>query len=277
MLKTLIVGIGKSGTTALYYYVLNNSENAIGIFEPRNFEDVKKSISDNDKKNIVCKVLIDAYEGNIKDLFSLFDKVVYITRDIRDLVISAVLFTSADIFYSQNVTSDRIRTAIELMRKKSKTPSLIAMSDILHSEPFTEVNAGLESLLALLTNFQSYIKDALNKSFVIRFEAFIDGKLDALNCYLEIEGGSSSINIPKEHDYVVRSKGQDSWKNWFIAKDVELYRPKLNSFLTLYGYDEDWRLDIEDRHIPDEIGYKYFQFRINHIRKIHNLEPIKIK
>ena len=52
--RIIVVGTGKSGTTALYFRIKNSlSKKHIGIFEPERFEDIQEQ---SDPESIIIKI-----------------------------------------------------------------------------------------------------------------------------------------------------------------------------------------------------------------------------
>src|SRR5687767_12482448 len=89
-MKILIAGLGKSGTTALFYLIassLGKGPKPKLLFEPKECPaDLRSARGD-----VVAKVLIDPQLNAAS--FSHFDRKITLIRDPRDRIISALLYS----------------------------------------------------------------------------------------------------------------------------------------------------------------------------------------
>jgi len=160
-LKILIVGLPKTGTTALYCKILHSlPKKTIGLFEPKKYV----SRITFEKKDIVAKVLcppefnvgsrtIRASELNS---FDSFNKKILLLRDPRDTLISSLIWTVYELGKQEGY--EFIDKLMKNLRNKEKNPksfSVVDFSSMLRShfsvpESYIFIKAvmeaGLESL-----------------------------------------------------------------------------------------------------------------------------------
>ena len=128
-MKISILGLAKSGTSAIYKSILTSLEKekgeAQGYFEPKTLGEVQHISKSG--KNSVTKVMFSkreqcGYNPN------LFDKNVFIVRDPRDIIVSSLLyrFNSFDARKRKNKFEEIIR----LLEKKELSPHSVAIKDI---------------------------------------------------------------------------------------------------------------------------------------------------
>src|SRR3989344_2209096 len=121
----LILGFSKTGTTALYYKLLNSlPANTKGLFEPKQFV---PELED-DKRPLLAKVIVDSYLNNDIDSFNNFDKKILIIRDPRDRLISMLLYFLRD----RGILCDEtlIKYYFELIKKKQENPDSVSIIDL---------------------------------------------------------------------------------------------------------------------------------------------------
>jgi len=103
-MRIVIIGIAKTGTTALFYKIHNNMEFLTPVFEHKS-----------NKDNVLVKLLINKNNPSVNDFneFINFDKTVFIIRDIRDVIISSLLYSTG-----YHRSKEQCYTMINLLQKK---------------------------------------------------------------------------------------------------------------------------------------------------------------
>ncbi|MEF9476117.1 MAG: hypothetical protein L0958_05445 [Candidatus Mariimomonas ferrooxydans] len=272
MQKILILGLGKSGTTALHYHLLKAVDNSIGLLEPNTFDEVQNFYAENEDKTIVVKVLLDRYTDDLIQLSEYFDKVIFITRDVRDILISVLLYVSAGIFVTKRVSDDRVIEAVSLIRIKAASPGDLSVHQILESEAFFEVNQFIKQRVKEISESAMALGQLISQLFVLRYEDFLGRKVKGLANYLGVAIEAlkrKDIEMPKvQRSIIVRAKGADNWRNWFTPQDIEVYKPLLSPILEIFSYDpENWDCTVSNKPIPPEISSEYFLKMVNYRRK----------
>ena len=83
-----------------------------------------------------------------------------------------------------------------------------------------------------------------DRAFRLRYEDIVDRRLEKLEEYLGLSLASVD-EVAMPYRRVARSKGHGDWRNWFLAEDVEFFRPRLQEHLEDLGYGDDWELPAE--------------------------------
>jgi len=249
-MKILIAGFAKTGTTGLFFKIRNSiNGNCRELFEARTY----KHDLDDDKKTVLAKVLIGAgnYEWNYKS-YSSFDKKILIIRDPRDTFISYLVYR---ILHSRFLNDKvRVELFIDLLRKKEESPDSVNVLDIVSlfyklSERYFD-DAIFKNDTINQTNFLIDFLEYYNDFFILRYEDFVDEKLDELEKYLGFKLSGSS-EVIKDLQRVVRTKSYGNWKNWFTNKDVEYFKPLFKNFMNHFSYDDEWELNKEKKILPE--------------------------
>jgi len=124
-MKILISGLGKSGTTALFFRIKNSMpENTKTLFEPEKY--IPHAHDQN--KAVLAKILLYKPQEIDYESFSCFDKKILIIRDPRDRLISMLLYRAWNSFYGDD---HKVSKFLELLRKKELRPSSVSVLNIL--------------------------------------------------------------------------------------------------------------------------------------------------
>ncbi len=252
--QVLIVGLGKSGTSILACSVVDALPNATLYFEPHGrlgLNHIECHRQATHESRIVTKSLFYKNVPNQFDLIaSYYNKRIFIIRDPRDILISTF-------FYAWNKRDDLplplFEQTLAQVLQKEETPQTIAFSALLKNLPAVE-QVRLDAFDAFASLVQTHRADW----FVLKYEDFIDEKLDDLNNYLDLIVTSES-SVPSELNRVERSKKHGNWRNWFTEEDVHYYKPLLADKLAALGYDpDDWTLNQVDT-LPASEGSAYMK------------------
>jgi glycine/D-amino acid oxidase-like deaminating enzyme len=248
--RVVIVGLGKSGTTALVYAVrAAMPADTQMLFEPRSHVALQSG-------NVAAKVLIHPRFPIDHAFYRQFDRIVLLVRDPRDLLISKALYR---IFNARTLHADaaKLDQYLGLLRAKEKDPRSVSLM---------RINAMFESLVgptlhsdegrARSLNDAFAFHEAFPDSMVFKYEAMVEGQFDALARYLSLPAEAMKPDVPAHFGRVVRSRRAGNWRHWFCPEDVEHYRPLLSAYMSRYDYGDDWTLATEPVVRPEECsGY----------------------
>ena len=255
--RIIIFGIGKSGTTALFYRIKHSLPPKFKtLFEPR----LSGILSDLPpmREGILAKVLLpsdrqglDGIESLVASLEREFSKRVLLIRDPRDILVSIILYTGGYGIFPQRAEQE-LEDFITLLRRKEESPSSLTVSELV--ERFTDFR--LFELLDL--SLAAMMNIAKRETFYqLRYEDMIRAELSGLEAYLGFPVSDNS-EVATHVKRVERTKGSGDWRNWFTESDIALLRPKLDPYLRFFGYDDtDWRLN-EPQIIPKRFCSEYF-------------------
>ncbi len=261
-MKILVLGLAKSGTTALAYRLRDAlGEGAELEFEPGKTAGAEDSelhrritarTGDGVTKNLVFPTTETRWE-RIFDNADRYDRAVWIVRDPRDIIISNFFYHW---FQGHRASPERYRLALERTREKERNPGALPFIDLV-SGTMTDNRAQLEawqrSWYEILVEAAPGITRHLH---VLKYEDLVDERLEELSAYLGI-ALTGAREIPDEHRRVVRTRAYGNWRRWFTEDDVEFFRPVLGEFLRGMGYDaDDWTLQpVEQLPAAEGSGY----------------------
>jgi hypothetical protein len=249
-MRIVIVGLGKSGTTALLYAIRSAMPAGTEIiFEPH----APVAVSSRDA---VAKVLLHPSFTIPHAFYRQFDRIVLLVRDPRDLLISKALYR---LFGARTLHADpaKLEQYLALLRAKEADPRSISLTRInalfqslvgptLHSDE------GLARLLGDAVSFHL----AFPGCTVFKYESMVAGQFDSLARQLSLDAQAMTPDVPQALHRVFRSGRSGNWRDWFCPEDVEHYRPLLSAYMSRYGYADAWELNPEPRIPPEECtGY----------------------
>jgi hypothetical protein len=246
MMKILILGLGKSGTTAMVYKV------AGGLPDGHAFSGGMPGKYVGDYENAVYKHTYEARKGKDFDLYrehlkkESYDRKIWMARDPRDAAVSRMLYR-----WHKGHRGHKKQYEAHLSRvlQKEKDPSSISFSEICrytgqNGWPVDRRDIFEEERVRYheMTEFVSGLGDDW---YLFTYEELVNLDFDDLNRYLGFTIAADA-NIPSStgKDKVVRKKAIGDWRQWFTEEDVEFYKPAYLPYMKVIGYDvEDWTLD----------------------------------
>jgi hypothetical protein len=246
-MKIIVAGLGKSGTTALFFKLQQSLPNdTYCLFEPTCFQDT------NDAAHVLAKVLINQ-KINIAS-FSSFDKKIFIIRDARDNLVSRVLY---DVYNAPELCCDLAKSAaiVNLLRRKEANPQSMPLLDVINIIDALASRNLLRRAIEV-ANIAINFRDINPDYFHYRYEDLIYADFKSIESYLGICLSAGPASVPAELSRVARTKGRGDWKNWLTPTDVKFFQPYFASYLKLNGYSDDWTLADEPR-IPAKHGSEY--------------------
>lgn len=247
-MKIVIIGMGKSGTTALYYKIKRSlPPGAICLFEPRVYDPShdREAGTGESQRPVLAKILPFGREDVRLESFLHFDKKILITRDPRDRVISWILY---GLWESPHVGDDlKMSDFAALLRQKEQAPRSVPVI-ALHAHFLKLLNQPFSPEAWVVGYQRRFVEDAIKVEdripglFVLKYEDFVDGKLEALEGFLGFRLTGSALVDPG-HDKITRTKTYGDWRNWFTPEDVDFYRPPFERYIARYGHPADWDLN----------------------------------
>lgn len=261
-MNILIAGLPKTGTTGLFYLIVNSTnKNSKILFEPSTFNADDFMSFD----NVIAKILINKDIDLFK--FSGFEKKIILVRDPRDRIISSILYSQ---FHANYLHDDSLVSKFRcLLEQKEKFPESISIMEIcsfiatISNKPFYSIRYK-DRLIESLNYYDSYLSSVDNYLFY-KYEDFVSGVYSPIEEYLNVKIAGDA-RVPDELNRVVRTKKFGDWRNWFTHDDVKAFKPILDPWLQKYGYDkDDWSLN-EPQIIPVESSSEYFMRLVEEYR-----------
>jgi len=243
-MKILVLGLGKSGTTALLHKV------AAGLSDCSAFSGGKPGKYIGDYTNAVYKHTYSERKGKDFDRYrehlrkEHYDRKIWVARDPRDAAVSRMLYRWHRGYIGHR---DQYRAHLQLVKQKERDPRSLSFCEICRYADHGEWPISSEVVQARersrYREMCDFVKGLGDHWFVFNYEDMVDRNFDALERYLGFEVGAES-EVPRSYSKVVRRKAYGDWRHWFTEEDVELLKPAYLEYLEMTGYDvDDWVLD----------------------------------
>jgi hypothetical protein len=260
-MKILILGLGKSGTTAMVYKV------AGGLPNCQAFSGGKPGKYLGDYENAVYKHTYEERKGKSFDLYrehlskENYDRKIWMARDPRDAAVSRMLYRWHRGYFGQR---KQYQAHLNLVLKKEQNPRLVSFYEICRYTGYNgwprDKKAVFEEEQIRYQRMWEFIKTLGDDWFVYRYEDMVDKKFEALNAYLGFKT-EADAEVPSGtgKEKVVRKKAYGDWRHWYTKDDVNLFKPAYLPYMEAVGYDcDDWDLSLEPV-IESEFSSQYMQ------------------
>lgn len=244
-MKILILGTGKSGTTALVYKV------AGGLPNCKAFSGGRPGKYIGNYENAVYKHTYQERKGKSFDLYEEhlqkenYHRKIWIARDPRDAAVSRMLYRWHR-GYSGN--KSQYEAHLELVQKKEQDPRSIPFHHICRYAAHTGWPITTEEVVEeekiRYQNMSDFVKSLGEDWYLFNYENMVGKNFDGLNEYLGFEVEADG-EVPESTGKakVVRKKAVGDWRHWFTEEDVKLFKPAYLPYMELVGYDcDDWAL-----------------------------------
>lgn len=254
-MRALIVGEGKSGTTALLRSISAVLDGPAEMFEPE-----LMTADDLRPDPLVVKKLLLNWKAAENDLIAAFDKRVFIVRDPRDRLISHLLYDAYN--KADQLDDDAREKWLYLLRRKTRNPQGVSVLHMINTW-WRLSRADLVShyvrALDRSTGFHRRIGDQFH---TLHYEDYVDSKFDDVDSYL---GLSLSTGVVQENETrVARSSTHGEWRSWFTPADIEVFRPLSHEWLRKHGYDHrDWDLVESNEPLDSSTTVDYVEGLFN--------------
>jgi hypothetical protein len=83
------------------------------------------------------------------------------------------------------------------------------------------------------------ISRTLPEVFILKYEDFVDGRLEELSRYLNLPL-ALNVEVASDVKRVVRTKSYGYWKDWYTSDDINFFRSAFAPLLRSFSYDDDW-------------------------------------
>ena len=257
--KIVIFGQYKSGTTALFSKIHNSlPATTRTLFEPLTYvQDAKDA-----ERWVLAKTILK-FPGHPEpvdyETFLAFDRKVYLTRDPRDWLVSATLFLAQE---KPSIYSDAAAQAfvMDYLRAKEQNPRGAPLKTLLE---FIQQAPPVLSLAYFCQRTQGLhewcfeFENRLQDYTWVKYEDFIDGRIQNLIDYLEIPLYGDA-QVADRYQHVVRSKSYGSWRHWLTAEDIDFFQPFFQPYIERYNYPANWDLSenpkIDPQHSSEYVA-----------------------
>jgi len=257
-MKIVILGKGKSGTTALLHMVAAAFPECRPV--PGGFRAHARDRARPDADpaaSFACKFTYNDDKGrsfgtvmqHIAD--EAYDKKIWVARDPRDNAVSNALYRWRR---RHGKSRAQFRQCLERVQQKERDPGSVPFHEIYR---FTGDPGGPESPAELIASERTryermaeFVASLDADWLIFKYEDFVDRKLEGLSAHLGRDVRPTA-ELPVADRLKVRTKGYGDWRNWFVPADVEIFRPIYTPYMDLVGYDsDDWALEPNPKIDP---------------------------
>lgn len=244
----MILGLGKSGTTALLYKI------AAGLPGSKAFSGGRPGKHSGNYENAVYKHTYEARKGKDFDLYrrhlgtTPYDCKIWLARDPRDAAVSRMLYR-----WHRGLAGSKhqFRAHLDLVLEKERNPASIPFHEIcryaVHGDWPASVQQIVEEERLRYEQMHEFVAGLDEDWFLFTFEKMVAQNYDSLNRYLGFEIAADT-EVPESTGKakVVRKKASGDWRQWFTPEDIDLFKPVYKPYMELIGYDtSDWSLATE--------------------------------
>jgi len=266
-MKIMILGLGKSGTTALLYKL------AAGLPGCQAFSGGRPGKHIGDYENAVYKHTYEERKGKDFDLYrehlkkEHYDRKVWIARDPRDVAVSRMLYR-----WNRGCVGHRkqFKAHLELVKKKEANPLSVPFHEICRyagREGWPgDIRSVIDEERVRYKHMHDFTNSLGSEWFIFTYEDMLNKNFGALNDYLgfEVQDGTE---VPDStwKSRVVRKKASGDWRNWFTEEDIELFKSAYLPYMELMGYDGDDWATSSSPVIEPEYSSAYMQSLIDRV------------
>jgi hypothetical protein len=260
-MKILLLGTGKSGTTALVYKL------AGGLPNCQAFSGGRPGKYLGDYENAVYKHTYEESKGKSFELYrehlekEHYDRKIWIARDPRDVAVSRMLYRWQRGTKGQKA---QYQEHLQLVLQKENDPRSIPFYEICRHIGYNSWPISTEEVVeeerVRYRPMCDFVKSLGDDWFLFTYEDMLSANYDALNTYLGFNvQQDAEVPTSTGKAKVVRKKSIGDWRHWFTEEDVELFKPAYMPYMELMGYDfNDWALS-SNPVIEPEYSSMYMQ------------------
>lgn len=241
----MILGTGKSGTTALVYKI------AGGLPNCQAFSGGKPGKYLGDYENAVYKHTYEETKGKSFELYLdhlkevHYDRKIWMARDPRDVAVSRMLYRWQK---GNKGQKEQYLAHLNLVLKKEKAPRSVSFSEIYRYARFGQWPLNLQDVFEeeqfRYQRMHEFVKCLTDDWFFFTYENMVNKNFAGLNKYLGFQlAEDAEVPVATGKAKVIRKKATGDWRHWFTEDDVELLKPAYTPYMKLIGYDcEDWQI-----------------------------------
>ena len=251
-MKILILGTGKSGTTALLYKI------AQGLPNCQVFSGGQPGKYAGDHENVVYKHTYEERKGKSFDLFTEhfqkehYDRKIWMARDPRDAAVSRMLYRWHKLYWWHRGYTEKKKqylAHLDLVMKKEQNPRSIPFHLICryagHQNTWPiSTEEVVEEERIRYGNMCDFVRSLGEDWYHFTYENMVSKNFDGLNEYVGFQVAvDAEIPTSTGKAKVVRKKATGDWRHWFTEEDVELFKQVYLPYMEIVGYDcDDWAL-----------------------------------
>lgn len=237
-MRVLIVGEGKSGTTALLRSISTTLDDPVELFEP-----LEMTEDDLVPESLVIKKLLLSWKPSERTVLDRFDKRVLIVRDPRDRLISQLLYDAYN--KADRLNADQREKWLEVLRRKTENPKGVSFIHLINAWWRFSRTDLISHHVRATDRSGSFQRRFGSQFFTLKYEDYVDGSFEAIDEYLGVTLAPGEVQGSETR--VARSGTHGEWRDWLTPIDVKMLRPMTHDWLKDTGYDfRDWELNEPD-------------------------------
>lgn len=245
-MRIFVLGLGKSGTTALLHKLAASIPNA------RAYSGGTPGRHRTSHDSAVIKHTFNPDKGRTFDVFrrhfaeQRYDRKIWIARDPRDQAISAFLYRW---YWALGKDPGQYRACLARVREKERAPRSVPFHELFrfHGEGGTpqsraEMSAAQTRCYEAM---QAFVAGLGEDWLIFRYEDMVDARFEALEAYLGLPVAQEA-EVPSSERRIARRKRYGDWRDWYTVEDREVFEPIYRPYMEQIGYDaDDWALRAE--------------------------------
>lgn len=256
-MKLAIVAPAKSGSTAIYNScrnALSADERCYAIFEPQAPWPLMKLKNYDFSGTFVTKIMASRMIA-CGSFFHLdwFDKRILLVRDVKDLMVSELLFRPMvdPLSYEQGTLQEFVR----LIQEKERAPQSMSVLG-LHEEADKLGISSIDwtiyrDILLHLVNLRSRFSFS-----VVHYEDYADRDYSGLRQVLGRRVGQTDLSTSWV-SHIQRRGQHGEWRTWFTPEDVEFADSFFKEYNKAFQYDVARDYEVNSSSIDPEFGSNY--------------------
>ena len=237
----LIVGLAKTGTTAVAMTLANTLRVADILLEPKEATKIEQFSA---CERLVTKIIFDHWQTRADQLKALVrpqlsghsPTTIVIVRDPRDEAVSRLHYAAYEYFSTRPTTEDERVAWIDIFRRKEETPHGVAWTDML-SQIRNHFGVGIFPKRALYDAYCQFINDIIAPAaqgiHLLRYEHYVCQTIqdDHLRTLL-----SGSHDVGPMLRRVFRSGSWGDWQHFLTDQDLSVINETCEAFLRRFEY-----------------------------------------
>ena len=248
-MKILILGRGKTGTTAILFKIASGLPNCKAFSGGDVGKHLTKDLTG--YENAVYKQTYSERKGRTLEAYrdhaaeTNYDRKIWMARHPRDAAVSRMLYRWHKGNWGQ---WKQYGKHLELVERKERDPRSIPFHVLFSyigedGRPLT-TDELLEMERVRYQQMSNFAESLGSDWFIFKYEDMIDKNYDSLNEYLGFEvKDDAEIPTTTKKSKVVRKKAYGDWRHWYTEEDVDLFKPAYLPYMQTMGYDcNDWTL-----------------------------------
>jgi hypothetical protein len=242
--RYLIVGLGKTGTTAVAMTLANTLKIPDVLLEPKDLTTIERASA---YERLIIKIVFDHWQAHADTLKAFVrppvddqaPTTIAIVRDPRDEAVSRLHY-AAYAYFSTRPTTDEERAAwIEIFRRKEDKPDSIGLIDM-QTEIKSRFGVGFLPGRSLYDAYCRFIDDIIDPRahdvHLLRYEDFVHDAIPNEPLLTLLAG---SHDVGPELRRVLRSGSSGDWQRFLTGQDLSIINSTCEPFLRRFEYAVD--------------------------------------